>query len=301
MKIIIIILLFLILISIIISFIIFLKKMSGSPHTSPKLNINSDKVHSNIQGSNELILMTINLAHGRKDGKNQFLQSTDKIYNNLAVVAKVIKKYNPDIISLQEADAPSVWSGSFNHVEFLAKKIDYPYFIQGEHVKGMKLAYGTAIISKYFLNEPLSKTFDLSAPLFTKGFVSATINLGKDNEAVEIVSLHLDFARKSVRLKQGKQIVSTFKNRNNPLIIMGDFNSDVKSKKSVIRYIMNELDLKAYKPYDNSIVTFPFTNKRLDWILVSKRFDYLKHQLISEIISDHKSILVKIKLGGYPP
>jgi endonuclease/exonuclease/phosphatase family metal-dependent hydrolase/uncharacterized protein YneF (UPF0154 family) len=289
--------LILIILALLITFYLFLRKMAGKSKDNPQLNIDSNgTIHSQLKGKDEICVMTINLAHGRKDGKNQFLQSYDDIKSNLLDVAKVIKKYDPDIISLQEADAPSVWSGDFNHVEFLAKQIDYPYFIQGEHVKGMKLAYGTAIISKFFLNEPISKTFNLSAPLFTKGFVAATINMGEDNEPVEVVSLHLDFARKSVRLKQGKQIINTFKNRNNPLIIMGDFNSDIKSKKSVIEYMIKELNLKAYKPYEN-IITFPFTKKRLDWVLVSERFEYLEHNVISEIISDHLSIVVKIKLN----
>lgn len=284
--------------AIILSFLFFFRMMSGESNSKPDLNIEIENGNTkNIVESGEIIVMTLNLAHGRKDGRSQILQKKDSIKTNLEYAAEVINKHNADVVSLQEADAPSVWSGSFNHVEFLTKIAGYPYYIQGEHVKGMKLAYGTAIISKLFLDEPISVTFNIAAPLFTKGFVASTIKMGESGESVEVVSLHLDFARKSVRTKQAHRLIDTFKKRDNPLIIMGDFNSNMKSNKSVVKLIMKELELKAFRPDDNSIFTFPFTKKRIDWILVSKRFDYIEHKVIPEIVSDHYSIISKIRLN----
>lgn len=293
----IIILAIIVIIAVILSFSLFFKIMSGKAHSHPDLNIDkSSYPASTVKSPDEIIVMTLNLAHGRKDGRSQIFQKTDDIKTNLEYAGKVINTHHADVVSLQEADAPSVWSGNFNHVEHLTKSAQYPFFIQGEHVKGMRLAYGTAIISKLFLGEPVSETFKIAAPLFTKGFVTATITMGEQNEPVEIVSLHLDFARKSVRKKQADRIIDRFKYRDNPLIVMGDFNSSMTTKRSVVKQLMEELDLKAYRPDDNSIFTFPFTKKRIDWILVSKRFEYIEHKVIPEIVSDHYSIISKIKL-----
>jgi endonuclease/exonuclease/phosphatase family metal-dependent hydrolase len=274
--------------------VLFIKKLSGKDSQLKCQTVNNIKgAKSNIDDT--IRLMTLNLAHGRSDGRNQMLQNKRQIKLNLNKAARVIKKYKPDIISLQEADAPSVWSGNFNHVEYLAKKSGYPFYIQGEHVKGMKLAYGTAIISKIPLHETKSITFKAQPPMFSKGFVTSSINL-KSNCSLEIVSLHLDFARKSVRKKQAEKIIEQFKNSKNPLIVMGDFNNEITSKKSAIKLIADELNLYAYKPYDKSLITFPFMNKRLDWILISKHLEFIKYEVLPDKISDHLCILSEIKL-----
>lgn len=288
----------LIILATILSYFLFFRMMAGQSHHAPP--IKGQPIFKSELASpptNSIKVMTLNLAHGRSDGKSQLLQNIDQIKNNLTEVAKTIQKYAPDVVSLQEADAPSAWSGNFDHVEFLAEIAGYPYHIQGEHVKGMRLAYGTAILSKFFLDEPVSVTFQTAAPLFTKGFVAATVPVGTQGEVVEIVSLHLDFARKSVRRKQADRIINIYKNRQNPLIIMGDFNTDATSKRSVIKVFMDALDLKAYRMNDNSLITFPFTRKRLDWILISKRLNYTEHQIIPEVISDHYSIVSTITLS----
>ena len=284
--------LIIILIYVFILLVLFFKHLSGKTEKIECKALDNQKGAKNNISSN-LKVMTINLAHGRSDGRSQILQNKDKIKINLDKAAEVIKKYSPDLVSLQEADAPSVWSGNFNHVEYLAKKSGYPFFVQGEHVKGMKLAYGTAIISKIPLYEAESITFDIQPPMFTKGFIASSIKL-KD-ATVEIVSLHLDFARKSVRKKQAQKIINQFKNRTNSLIVMGDFNNEIISKDSAIKLIANELKLHTFEPYNKSLITFPFTNKRLDWILISEKLDFVTYKVLPDIISDHLCVLSEIK------
>ena len=280
--------------ALIISFFLIIRYLAGKNQNVECQTLNNQKGAISNYNDN-LKIMTLNLAHGRSDGRSQILQNKNQIKINLNKAAEVIKKYKPDIISLQEADAPSIWSGNFNHVEYLAKMSDYPFYVQGEHVKGMKLAYGTAIVSKIPLYEAQSVTFDIQPPMFSKGFVTSSIKLN-DNLILEIVSLHLDFARKSVRKKQALRIIKQFKNRKNPLIVLGDFNNEITSKKSAIKLIADELNLKAYKPEDKSLTTFPFTNKRLDWILISERLEFVKYEVLPDIISDHLCVLAKIKL-----
>ncbi len=95
-----------------------------------------------------LRVMTLNLAHGRADGVNQMLVSTNSIRDNLARVADFLTREAPDVVALQEADGPSFWSGRFDHVKTLAETARFGTFVRAENVKGFGLSYGTAVLSR---------------------------------------------------------------------------------------------------------------------------------------------------------
>jgi hypothetical protein len=52
-------------------------------------------------------VMTLNLAHGRKDSINQWLVSSEQIRDNLDAIADYLKQADLDLVALQEADGPS--------------------------------------------------------------------------------------------------------------------------------------------------------------------------------------------------
>lgn len=54
--------------------------------------------------------------------------------NNLRNIAEFLNKTNADVVTLQEADLPSWWSGKFDHVELLAQHENSPYRTTGAHV-----------------------------------------------------------------------------------------------------------------------------------------------------------------------
>lgn len=66
-----------------------------------------------------LRIMTLNLAHGRGTAGHQATLSREQIAANLQKVADLIRRHRPDVLALQEADDPSVWSGWFDHVQWL--------------------------------------------------------------------------------------------------------------------------------------------------------------------------------------
>ena len=67
-------------------------------------------------------VMTLNIAHGRKDGPNQVFQKARTIKSNLDEIAEVVNREKPDVLALQEADGPSIWSGGLDQVKYLAEK-----------------------------------------------------------------------------------------------------------------------------------------------------------------------------------
>jgi hypothetical protein len=74
-----------------------------------------------------LTLLTLNIAHGRKDGRNQMLQRTVTILRNLDDITRLLAQTSPALVALEEADGPSFWSGKFDHVKYLAKQAEFPH------------------------------------------------------------------------------------------------------------------------------------------------------------------------------
>lgn len=245
-----------------------------------------------VESSETLTLLSINMAHGRGDGRNQILQSNEIIKSYVNKIGELVKREVVDVVAMQEADAPSWWSGDFSHVNHVAKLSSMRYALQGKHVNGLGLHYGAALISKLEVTEARSETFKMSIPTFSKGFVVATMKWGDFN--FDMVSLHLDFSRASVRKEQLDFLAKNLKERNLPLVIMGDFNTDMS--KELLPNFMNEMKLKTWKPNDKSIVTFPFLGgSRIDWVLVSSEFEIVEQTILDDVVSDHSVLRAVLK------
>ncbi len=251
---------------------------------------------SNTDRNGRLKVMTLNMAHGRGDGFHQLLQHSETTFANLDAIASLLKEKGADVVALQEADAPSFWSGGFNHVDYLAKKADFSHAVQGKHADGLGLSYGTALISRLELRDPKVITFDPRLSPVPKGFLVSTVNWpGNPGVDVDVVSLHLDFTSRSARKKQAMQLIETLRGRNRPVIIMGDFNTDWK-KDSTVRYISQALALSPYNPEEPDLETFPAFGKRLDWILVSPGISFHTYRVVPNKLSDHYGVLAELAL-----
>ena len=250
-----------------------------------------------------LKVMSLNIAHGRKDGMNQLLLSGSTIRNNLDDIALVLVQSGADIVALQEADAPSRWSGNFDHIALLAEKADYAAVVHSPHASSWLFNYGTAILSHAAFTETLNYTFEPSPPTLNKGFTLAQIvwqPQGEEQPAVllDIVSVHLDFSRKQVRESQIREITQALSGRDNPTIILGDFNSDWLADELVVRALASDNKLKGYRPSADDLGTYPSGNKRLDWILISETLEFISYEILPEVLSDHKAVVAEIGLGS---
>ena len=248
-----------------------------------------------------LRVMTINVAHGRKDRFHQALiifRST--IRSHLDEIADLIRRESPDVVALQEADGSCWWSGRLDHVQYIADKADMPYCYRGTHMRLFFLSYGTAILSKLPLVGSNSVSFPSSWPTPPKGFVVSSVQWNGTD--VDVVSLHLDFLRTSVQREQVGMLVETLSKRKKPLIVMGDFNCDWgdDTQWSPIQMLCEQLQLKAYRPKDNAgLESYESRNPRhrLDWILISAtEGGFLEYFTVPEVVSDHLAILSDIRL-----
>lgn len=245
------------------------------------------------QQPREVTVMTLNLAHGRAQGLHQILQSADTARQNLDAIAALLDRESPDLIALQEADAASSWSGRFCHPCYLSDQANYGYGWQGRHARGLGLAYGTALISRLPLEDPAARTFPAALLGTPKGFVSASFFWPGSPLQVQAVSVHLDALRPDVRRKQIAALSDEFATTRQPLILMGDFNTPWGDD---LRLVVEALDLQVYRPQAEHLISFPRTERRLDWILVSRHFDFLEYRSLPDPVSDHRAVVATLKL-----
>ena len=248
-----------------------------------------------------LKILSLNVAHGRKDAVNQMFVSTETIQSNLAEIAGVLSKENADVVALQEADGPSGWSGNFDHVATIAKQAGYPWYYRADHARSWLFSYGTAIMSQWPISETLEHTFKPSPPTLNKGFLLSRMtwkpNPNKDKQyQLDIVSVHLDFSRQKVREEQIAEIADALSKRNNPMIILGDFNSEWFSEESVVQELAKKAQMKVYEPHADNLHTYVKGGKRLDWILISNELEFVSYKVLPDVISDHLAVVAEVRL-----
>lgn len=264
--------------------------------SGPAAPLPPEALHTDGDGRPLLRVLTLNLAHGRRDGFHQAFQRRDTIRRNLSAVAEMLRREAPDVVAFQEADGPSAWSGGFDHVAFVAEASGLPWRIRGTHVAGPRIDYGTAIATRLPVCDPLSITFAPSPPTFTKGFVIATVTHPAAPDCpVDIVSVHLDFSRAAIRRRQVETLIEELRGRDRLRIVVGDFNTGWNARERVLRRLADALGLRAHDP-DAPLVTFPFHNARLDWIFASKALDIVEHAVLPDVVSDHRGVLAGLRL-----
>jgi endonuclease/exonuclease/phosphatase family metal-dependent hydrolase len=247
-----------------------------------------------------LRLMTLNIAHARREAQHQALLAPPAIRHNLATIASVLRREAADVVALQEADGPSAWSGDFDHVATLAELAGFPHAFRGEHnpfsFGRFDLSSGTALMSRFALAEPRSRAF-LENWRDTKGFVAATVAPEAfAGTAVDVVSIHLDFLAERVRRRQVEQLVDSFRDRERPLVVMGDFNCEWSERRRSLDQLRRELRLRPVE--STAHATFPSWRPlvRLDWILVSEELAFEAYQTLPDRLSDHLGVVACVGL-----
>ncbi len=238
-----------------------------------------------------LSVCTINVAHGRGPGAIPGLPAVvtrEACEGHLRAIARVLRREDPDVVALQEADAPSAWSGEFDHVTFLSDAASLYYREHGLHVQ-TTLRYGTALLARQPLTGRASHAFKTGV-LDTKGYVLAQLEFA--GRPVTVVSVHLDFRIAAIRLRQARALVDRLRKCETPLIVMGDFNCDWDAGDDALRFIAEQLNLQACQPTSDGLETYPAgrPRKRLDWILISEELEFAAYGNLPDRLSDHMGV-----------
>ena len=258
-------------------------------------------VSQDVITSPHLSVLTLNLAHGRKSALNQMLQKTSTTRRNLEEIADFFSNSGADLIALQEADAPSRWSGKFNHVEFVSEKSPYPCRLHAHHASKYMYDFGTALLSKVPYTNSILHTFTPSPPTTNKGFVMGEVRWNPGGElpepiTVSVISVHLDFSRKKVREAQIEEMRAMLPDITPPVIILGDFNTDWASEDSSLKTIVAKGNLKVYQPESTQLGTYKKGKHRLDWILISNELEFVSYDVPRVVLSDHQPVQATLRL-----
>ena len=270
-----------------------------------------------------LRVMSLNIAHGRRGGPHRVFLRRRAAETNLVGIAETIRREAPDLVALQEADGPSLWSGRFDHVEKLARLAGFNHLFRGEHVcfwRGRhRICYGSALLSRHPLAEAASYRFARSLPTPTKGFVAATLKApgekkgsgpfcaehpeGRSGKRVltpfspfRVVSVHLDFSRRRVRLRQVRHMAEELAGSAEPLVILGDFNCQWEGREDTLQLLAGRLEVRPYRPGRPELFTFPSRRprKRLDWILISRALEFRSYAVLPDRVSDHLPVIAEV-------
>jgi len=272
--------------------------------TTYNADIQADKNITVQQADTDSVIRvaTLNLAHGRKDSINQLFVWENTFKENLDDIVDVLSLYKPHVVALQEADVVSRWSGSFDHVAYLAAAAEYPWRSHVSNAEGWLYSYGTALLSVRPIIETIKHTFEPSPPTLDKGFVLAQIEWPSDDinksRKIDIISVHLDFSRQSVRDEQIGEMLEILSARTNPTIILGDFNSEWLAETSVIKELAEKSRFITYKPEAANCNSYK--DKRLDWILISKDMEFTSYQVLPDTLSDHAMVIADIRFIDDP-
>ncbi len=255
-----------------------------------------------VLNSEFLRVVTLNMAHGRKDARNQMLLKGETIRDNLMELGGLLDRADADVIALQEADAASRWSGKFDHVDFLSENTIYKCSSHGVHASNRIYDFGTALISKHPFQGSFAHSFKPSKPTTTKGFTVAALdwNPGKalpEPLRVKFISIHLDFSRQSVRHSQIDEVVSVLSKIDGPMILMGDFNTDWQTEDSSLKYLAEHLELSVFEPHADGLRTYGDKGARLDWILISQELEFKEYAVYPEVVSDHYAVAAELVLA----
>ncbi|WP_165954365.1 endonuclease/exonuclease/phosphatase family protein [Seongchinamella unica] len=245
-----------------------------------------------------LRVATLNIAHGRGQSLNQLLVSTEDIAGNLDRIAQFLRSKSIHIAALQEVDSPSAWSGNIDQANVLARIAGYPWWVQASHASLWIARYGTAILSTLPIPAAVSLDFSPSPPTAGKGFTLAQIEWDPgagETVMVDVISIHMDFSRESVRRAQLDELAALMNNRQHPVILMGDFNSETLAASLMASAAENQRHLNTW--VDDKSELFTYKKKRLDWIIVSDELEFVSYTTAQDLLSDHKAVIAELRLA----
>jgi len=192
-----------------------------------------------------------------------------------------------DVVALQECDAGSLRTGYTNQTEYLARRSNFPYWLdQTNRRLGRFAKHANGLLSRL---KPLRAARHRLPGLPGRGALVAEFGAGEASMAVFV--LHLALGR-ATRLRQ-IDYLATLVNRYRHVILMGDLNCDPLSPE--MQRLTGDTHLEAPLRHQG---TFPSwrPRRRIDHILVSPEIRVERSFVPRWRNSDHLPIAMEVVL-----
>ncbi len=236
----------------------------------------------------------------------QYLKLWKIFFPSKKLDKRIIEKLsilNLDILALVEVDTGSFRSKK-DEVKFFEKKLNMKSYVEKVKYPNqglLKLFHkipilkkqANAIVSKYKLNK-------VKYHLLNEGtkriVIEASINCPKKITLLLLLA-HLALGSKT-RQKQIKELIKIINKIKNPVILMGNFNTN--NGKEELKYLLKETNLQDKFKLDknSSCLTFPTWNprKRFDYVLTTPKINVKKYKVLNFDFSDHLPLYVEFNV-----
>ena len=260
-----------------------------------------------------------NIAHGRgavPSGSNWDGGTRDERLARLRSVSDFLNEHQLDIVVLNEVDFDAVWSDGIDQASVIAAAAEYPYVVRQRNydvkVPFAALRFGNVILSRFPVRDAELVQFSANSGwerIVAGGHdaVLATIAIS-DDAAIDVLALHLESRSRSVRKAAAGRIQTLLDERTNPVLVMGDLNSQLRAvphregdRPTAIELILEDRDFSlAPDSPPGTARTFPSDDPTvgIDWILVPHPWSVVKSEVVATSLSDHLPVVAEITLPG---
>ena len=220
------------------------------------------------------------------------VQGFDAWEERKSAILAHLTQQNPDIIFFQEVVyLPEV--SPFTCVEVLNQSLKYPYQHDAISRLQVGLEYpvyreGSALLSKF----PITKTTTIALKKEDRDEHNRILQMADiliDNEIIKVANIHLsitDFF--DLATPQLKEVLDILKARNEKRILVGDFNLTFLEETAELW--QDDYIASTDVPY----ITYPSMNKRVDYILMPKTYEFKQTSISDNSLSDHRALTVEI-------
>lgn len=235
-----------------------------------------------------LKIMSFNIQHCRDFN----YPTEDRI--DFGVMASAIKRFDPDIVGLQEVRGKGENPKYTDQAKTLSELTGYDYAFAQAFIVPHGGPYGNAILTKLPLLDV--KTIPVPVPQ-NDGYCEPRCVLRAEIDAgTKITVFVTHFGLKLSEAENASAtVVEALSGANTPKILMGDFNLTPESPVlNPIRITMADTADVFSKP----LLSFPSNapTQKIDYIFVSDDFNIISADIPAIIASDHRPHLAEIEL-----
>ncbi len=239
------------------------------------------------------------------------IQSWDVNERRVKGIIDLIKRYDPDVIFLQEVTV--VW------FKILRKEFSSAYTFTGRDrlyadkdclrrdrekncVLFKKERFGFVWSHTYWLGPDIKHPSKFEGSVFKRVFTVTKLVDLKNNKKFQAISTHFDYLLPEVREQQADVLAGYLKKQKGALVLSGDFNGQPKEKGyEIITSVMNDVG----KEFNETNITYhaynKFEHERIDYIFKSKEINAKDFKLIKDEYdglppSDHYPLFAVVEL-----